>query len=110
LEHLTASGIWCVTRADDAYPARLRNALKHNGPAVLFGAGEMTILQKATLAVVGSRNLDRLVLVTPYRPDHGFSVGAAMGLNKIIYGASDYAVVVSSDYKKAERGPEQPKL
>jgi predicted Rossmann fold nucleotide-binding protein DprA/Smf involved in DNA uptake len=70
----------------------------------------MTILQKATLAVVGSRNLDRLVLVTPYRPDHGFSVGAAMGLNKIIYGASDYAVVVSSDYKKAERGPEQPKL
>ncbi len=30
----------------------------------------------------------------------GFSVGAAMGRNKIIYGASDYSVVVSSDYQK----------
>jgi predicted Rossmann fold nucleotide-binding protein DprA/Smf involved in DNA uptake len=42
----------------------------------------------------------RLVLLTPYRPDNGFSVGAAMGRNKIIYGAADYAVVVSSDYQK----------
>src|SRR3989475_6393485 len=42
----------------------------------------------------------RLVLLTPYRPDNGFSVGAAMGRNKIIYGAADYAAVVSSDYQK----------
>ena len=168
LEHLAASGIWCVTRADDAYPARLRDALKHRAPAVLFGAGEFEILQKPSIAIVGSRNLDesgesfarslgalcaehsvavvsggargtdrvamqaaleagghavsiladslvrtirqpdvrefvtdgRLVLLTPYRPDNGFSVGAAMGRNKIIYGASDYSVVVSSDYQK----------
>ena len=168
LEHLAASGIWCVTRLDDAYPARLRNTLKHQAPPVLFGAGEFEILQKPAIAIVGSRNLDesgesfarslgalcaghsvavvsggargtdrvamqaaleagghavgiladslvrtirqpdvrefvtdgRLVLLTPYRPDNGFSVGAAMGRNKIIYGAADYAVVVSSDYQK----------
>lgn len=168
LEHLTASGIWCVTRVDDAYPARLRDALKHQAPAVLFGAGEFEIFRKPSIAIVGSRNLDesgesfarslgalcaahpvavvsggargtdrvamqaaleagghavgiladslvrtirqpdvrelvtdgRLVLLTPYQPDNGFSVGAAMGRNKIIYGASDYSVVVASDYQK----------
>src|SRR6266480_6363127 len=42
----------------------------------------------------------RFVLLTPYRPNNGFSVGAAMGRNKIIYGAADYAVIVSSDYQK----------
>jgi DNA processing protein len=168
LEHLAANGIWCVTRIDDSYPARLRNTLKHQAPPVLFGAGEFEILRKPAIAIVGSRNLDesaesfarnlgalcagqsvavvsggargtdriamqaaleagghaigiladslartirqpdvrefvsdgRLVLLTPYRPDNGFSVGAAMGRNKIIYGAADYAVVVSSDYQK----------
>jgi predicted Rossmann fold nucleotide-binding protein DprA/Smf involved in DNA uptake len=168
LEHLAASGIWCVTRADDAYPARLRNALKHLSPAVLFGAGPLEILEKPAIAIVGSRNLDesgenftrrlgalcaqhsvvvvsggargtdrvsmqaaldagghavgiladslsrsirqpdvrefvangRLVLLTPYHPDNGFSIGAAMGRNKVIYGAADYAMVVSSDYQK----------
>lgn len=168
LEHLAATGIWCVTRVDDAYPGRLRNALKHQAPPVLFGAGELEILQMPAIAIVGSRNVDesgesfsrrlgtmcaehsvavvsggargtdrfamqaalgagghavgvladslvktirqpevrefvtngRLVLLTPYRPNNGFSVGAAMGRNKIIYGASDYSVVVSSDYQK----------
>jgi DNA processing protein len=39
----------------------------------------------------------RLVLVTPYAPTAGFSVGGAMGRNKVIYGLSEFAVVVSSD-------------
>jgi predicted Rossmann fold nucleotide-binding protein DprA/Smf involved in DNA uptake len=39
----------------------------------------------------------RLVLVTPYAPMAGFSVGGAMGRNKVIYGLSEFAVVVSSD-------------
>jgi len=42
----------------------------------------------------------RLVLLTPYQPDSGFSIGAAMGRNKLIYGASDFAVVVSSELQK----------
>src|SRR6266571_1432045 len=168
LENLADTGIWCVTRADGAYPPRIRKTLKHRAPPVLFGAGELTILDQPTIAVVGSRNLEasgeafarqlgamcarasvtvvsggargtdrismqagldsgghaagvladslsksirqpdvrelvadgRLVMLTPYRPYNGFSVGAAMGRNKIIYGAADYAVIVSSDYQK----------
>jgi len=168
LEQLATSGMWCVTRVDEAYPTRLRNKLKHQAPPVLFGAGELAILQEPAIAIIGSRNLDesgenfarrlgtlcaehsvtvvsggargtdriavqsaleagghaagiladslarairqpdvrefvtsgRLVLLTPHRPDSGFSVGAAMGRNKIIYGCSDFSVVVSSDYQK----------
>lgn len=168
LERLAASGIWCVTRVDDAYPARLRSTLKHQSPTVLFGAGVLEILDRPAIAIVGSRNLDpdgeeftrrlgtlcaqhsavvvsggargtdrvsmqgaldaggravgvladslsrslrqpdvrefvadgRLVLLTPYHPDNGFSIGAAMGRNKVIYGSSDYSVVVASDYQK----------
>ena len=38
-----------------------------------------------------------LCLVTPYNPDAGFSVGAAMGRNRLIYTLADYAIVVASD-------------
>ena len=41
----------------------------------------------------------RLVLVTPYAPTAGFSVGAAMGRNKVIYGLAEFGVVVSSDFQ-----------
>ncbi|MCI0745224.1 MAG: DNA-processing protein DprA [Verrucomicrobia subdivision 3 bacterium] len=41
----------------------------------------------------------RLVLITPYVPNAGFSIGGAMGRNKLIYGLSDYAVVISSDFQ-----------
>lgn len=40
-----------------------------------------------------------LALLTPYSPTAGFSVGAAMGRNKVIYGLADFAIVVSSDYQ-----------
>jgi DNA processing protein len=41
-----------------------------------------------------------LVLLTPFAPDAGFSIGAAMGRNKVIYGLASHAVVVSSDFEK----------
>ena len=41
----------------------------------------------------------QLVLLTPFAPAAGFSVGTAMGRNKVIYGLADFAVVVSSDHQ-----------
>src|SRR6266705_2923862 len=167
LENIFSRGMWAVTRADELYPARLRDALQHQAPTVLFGAGEIQLLRRTGVAVVGSRNIDeagaafarevgrkiaaarsclvsggargtdriamdgameadgvaggaladslettvrkadvrellldgRLVLVTPYAPTAGFSVGAAMGRNKVIYGLAEFGVVVSSDYQ-----------
>jgi len=38
----------------------------------------------------------RLVLITPYHPAAGFSVGNAMGRNKLLYCLADVALVISS--------------
>jgi predicted Rossmann fold nucleotide-binding protein DprA/Smf involved in DNA uptake len=38
----------------------------------------------------------RLTLVTPFRPDAGFSIGNAMGRNKYIYALADWSLVVSA--------------
>jgi len=41
-----------------------------------------------------------LCLATPYSPNAPFSVGTAMGRNKLIYTLADYAIVVASDVEK----------
>ena len=167
VQNLSERGLWAVTRTDELYPPHLRDKLKHQAPSVLFGAGHIRLLQRAGVAVVGSRNIDEagatfarevgakavaaklpvvsggargtdriameaaleadgiafgaladslertarqadvrefvsdgtLVLLTPYAPDAGFSVGGAMGRNKLIYGLAEFAVVVSSDHQ-----------
>lgn len=168
LERLESLGVWVLTRADDAYPARYRQRLKDTAPTVLFGAGTLDLLGQPGLAVVGSRNLDEprkefaefigtacaqaglilysggargtdaiamgtvleargqavgvladslekairapdvrsaiartdLALLTPYSPNAGFSVGGAMGRNKLIYALADYALIIASDVEK----------
>ena len=167
LERLFSRGLWVVTRADELYPAKLRDTLKHQSPTVLYGAGDIHLLDRAGVAVIGSRSIDeaaaafakevgrktvagglpvvsggargtdrlamdgameaegtaigaladsleatvrksdvrellldgRLILLTPYAPTAGFSVGAAMGRNKLIYGLAEFAVVVQSDFQ-----------
>lgn len=41
-----------------------------------------------------------LCLATPYSPNAPFSIGTAMGRNKLIYTLADYAIVVASDAEK----------
>ncbi len=41
-----------------------------------------------------------LALLTPYSPNAGFSVGAAMGRNKLIYALADYALIIASEVEK----------
>lgn len=42
----------------------------------------------------------RLLLLSPYHPNAKFTVGTAMGRNKLIYAMSDYGLVVSADHTK----------
>lgn len=167
VENCFSRGIWIVSRADAFYPARLRARLKHLAPPVLFGAGEIRLLEQGGVAVVGSRKIDeagaafavelgrraakekaqvisggargtdrlamtgaleaggiaigvladslertvrqadlrqqlieqQLVLFSPYTPTAGFTVGNAMGRNKLIYALADFTVVVSSEHE-----------
>jgi predicted Rossmann fold nucleotide-binding protein DprA/Smf involved in DNA uptake len=74
-------------------------ALDGRGTAVsiLAHSLERTIRQPETRQALVQGDL---ALVTPYAPSAGFSVGAAMGRNKLIYTLADYAVVVASSAGK----------
>ncbi|MEX0790806.1 MAG: DNA-processing protein DprA [Actinomycetota bacterium] len=48
-------------------------------------------------SIAGAIEAGLLCLATPYAPSSGFSVGAAMGRNKLIYGLSQATLVVTSD-------------
>ncbi|CCF83385.1 Rossmann fold nucleotide-binding protein involved in DNA uptake-like protein (fragment) [Nitrolancea hollandica Lb] len=51
-------GIWVLGRGDNAYPERLRRRLGRQAPLLLYGAGNLDLLQGGGLAVAGSRDAD----------------------------------------------------
>ncbi len=69
-------------------------ALEARGTAVGVLADS---LEKAVRSREAALRRGDLCLVTPYSPNAGFSVGAAMGRNRLIYCLADYAIVVASD-------------
>lgn len=54
--------IWVVSRADDGYPKKLKERLKHDSPPVLYGCGNSSILETKGLAIVGSRDVGEPLL------------------------------------------------
>ena len=56
VEKWLRSGLWVLTRSDAAYPSRLKQRLSFMAPAVLFGCGNVALLERRTVAVVGSRD------------------------------------------------------
>ena len=168
IERWHARAIWVVSRADTEYPRRLKACLREDAPAVIYGCGDMSLLESGGLAVVGSRHVDdslieytmaigrlaaragrtivsggakgidqaamhgaleaggkvsgvlgdslekttmnrehrnflldgQLVLISPFDPSAGFTVGHAMQRNKLIYALADASLVVNSDLNK----------
>jgi len=41
---------------------------------------------------------DQILLMTPYNPKSHFTIGNAMGRNKLIYAMADYGLVISTDF------------
>jgi predicted Rossmann fold nucleotide-binding protein DprA/Smf involved in DNA uptake len=58
VERWNTRAIWVISRADSQYPKRLKARLKEDAPPLLYGCGEMALLEKGGLAVVGSRHVD----------------------------------------------------
>lgn len=57
LERLTQQGIHVVTAIDEHYPRTLRSSLKRSDmPPVLFYAGNLRILDRPSIALIGSRS------------------------------------------------------
>ena len=58
IERWQARAIWVVSRADAEYPRRLKVRLREDAPAVIYGCGDISLLETGGLAVVGSRHVD----------------------------------------------------
>ena len=56
VERWQRAGLWVLTRSDAEYPRRLKQQLRTDAPPVLFGCGDITLLNQPGCAVVGSRN------------------------------------------------------
>jgi predicted Rossmann fold nucleotide-binding protein DprA/Smf involved in DNA uptake len=61
-EQWQSRAIWVVSRADAAYPRRIKAQLRDAAPAVLYGCGDINLLETGGLAVVGSRVADNELL------------------------------------------------
>ncbi|MEX0950679.1 MAG: DNA-processing protein DprA, partial [Gammaproteobacteria bacterium] len=75
LEKWTRGGLWVITRAEADYPRRLKQRLRSDSPAVLFGCGNRALLNAGGLAVVGSRKVDEQAL--DYSRDVGLQAAGA---------------------------------
>jgi predicted Rossmann fold nucleotide-binding protein DprA/Smf involved in DNA uptake len=65
VERWNARAIWVISRADARYPKRLKSRLKEDAPPLLYGCGEIALLERGGLAVVGSRHVnDELISFT----------------------------------------------
>jgi DNA processing protein len=76
--------IWVVSRADPTYPQLLKTRLKEDAPTLLYGCGDVAMLNHGGLAVVGSRRADPELL------DYARRVGrlAAEAGNMVVSGAA----------------------
>ena len=77
----------------------MQNALEGRGCTVgVIATSLLQTLKKPVYKNALSRG--DLALISPFGANTGFSVGAAMGRNKLIYTLAEYAVVVASDLEK----------
>lgn len=54
---LQGRGFWISTPFEETWPDRLRTRLKNQSPALLYGAGDASLLAEDGIGIVGSRNL-----------------------------------------------------
>ena len=77
----------------------MKNALDAGGIVIGVLASDLlrAIVKPEFLNAI---NQNRLLLISPYHPKAGFSIGNAMGRNSLIYAMADFGLVISSSYKK----------
>ncbi len=96
VEQLEQESIHVLPVLADEYPDQLKQALKRNAtPPVLFYAGDLDLLTRRTIAVIGSRNASEQGLgfthaVVQYLAEHDANVisGNARGVDRVAYEAA----------------------
>ena len=69
IERWLARAIWVVSRADANYPRYLKTRLREDAPAILYGCGDISLLERGGLAVEGSRHVNDTLI------DYAMSIG-----------------------------------
>ena len=93
VEQLSHDHIHLLTLLDTNYPKLLKSALRRNQtPPVLFYAGNLQILERKTIAIIGSRKAGETSLeftraVAQYLAEQGANVisGNARGVDRVAY-------------------------
>jgi DNA processing protein len=93
VEQLSHDHVNLLTVLDDKYPKLLKSSLKREQtPPVLFYAGDLRILERQTIAIIGSRKAGEESLaftraVSSYLAEHGANVisGNARGVDRNAY-------------------------
>lgn len=62
IEKWQRSGLWVLSRSDAAYPVRLKKKLGQSAPPLLYGAGDVSLLNVGGLAIVGSRDVSEAAI------------------------------------------------
>lgn len=55
LDKWSKVGIWIINRGDSGYPKLIKDKLKENAPPIFFGIGNVELLNKNYIGVVGAR-------------------------------------------------------
>ena len=58
VEQWTNKGLWILGRGDAEYPKSLKQKLRYQAPAILYGVGNKKLLSQGGMAIVGSRDVD----------------------------------------------------
>ncbi len=89
VERWSARAIWVISRADSRYPQRLKSRLKEAAPPLLYGCGNIALLENGGLAVIGSREVnDELIDFTENvgrlsaEAHHSIVSGGAKGIDR----------------------------
>lgn len=62
IEKWQSRAVWVLSRADGLYPKRLKTRLREDAPAVIYGCGNLSLLESGGLGVVGSRHVDQFLI------------------------------------------------
>ena len=89
IESWTQIGIGVVSRADHGYPARFKKLLKSGATPILFYCGNLSLLERRTVSVVGSRDAT----------EAGLSFAQEIGERAALEGV----VIVSGDARGVDR-------
>jgi predicted Rossmann fold nucleotide-binding protein DprA/Smf involved in DNA uptake len=117
LEELDQAGLQALTPVDDGYPAALADRLPA-APPVLYAAGDLTLMARPLLGIVGSRGVDedgaavaRAAARAAVRNGHGVVSGGAKGVDQLSMRAAldeegTVVGVLADSLERALREPE----